>query len=47
MKKAEKENKKLLDTSVVNHRKEISQKMKELRSNNCKKILENIKFRLP
>ena len=36
MKKAEKEHKKLLDTSVVNHRKEIWQKIKELRSNNSK-----------
>jgi hypothetical protein len=36
LKKAEKEHKKLLDTSVVNHRKEIWQKIKELRSNNSK-----------
>jgi hypothetical protein len=31
MKKAEKEYKKLLDTSIVNNRKEMRQKMKELR----------------
>ena len=31
MKKAEKEYKKLLDTSIVHHRKEMRQKMKELR----------------
>ena len=35
MKKAEKSTK-LLDTSIVNHRKEMRQKMKELRSNNGK-----------
>ena len=31
MKKAEKEYKKLLDTSIVNHRKVMRQKMMELR----------------
>ena len=31
MKKAEKEYKQLLDTSIVHHRKEMRQKMKELR----------------
>jgi hypothetical protein len=36
MKKAEKEYKKLLDTSIINHRKEMRQKMKELRSKNSK-----------
>jgi hypothetical protein len=36
MKKVEKEYKKLLDTSIINHRKEMRQKMKELRSKNSK-----------
>ena len=36
MKKAEKEYKKLLDKSIVNHRKVMRQKMKELRSKNSK-----------
>ena len=36
MKKAEKEYRKLLDTSIINHRKEMRQKMKELRSTNSK-----------
>jgi tRNA nucleotidyltransferase/poly(A) polymerase len=36
MKKIEKEYKKLLDTSIINHRKEMWQKMKELRSKNSK-----------
>ena len=36
MKNAEKEHKKLLDTSIINHRKEMRQKMKELRSKNSK-----------
>jgi hypothetical protein len=36
MKKTEKENKKVLDASIVNHMNEMRQKMKELRWNNSK-----------
>ena len=36
MKKTEKENKRVLDANIVNHRNEMRQKMKELRWNNSK-----------
>ena len=36
MKKAAKEYKQMLDTSIINHRKEMRQKMKELRQKNIK-----------
>jgi hypothetical protein len=36
MKKTEKENKRVLDASIVNHMNEMRQKMKELRWNNSK-----------